>query len=266
MNKNIILTVLDTDYPAWFSFFRNLYIRSQLPSDASFVTFRHVPAEFTSKDSTVHSEILKRAIQCFSDDCYILLLDVDAYPVSSEAIQTVFGHAREYKLVGNMQRTNCIENNGHVFIAPSFMCFQVATIRAASRTMDIFSPSYRGDVLEELTYHLEENGSRILGYEPMHCNRPIWRLHFGHNVYGIATTFGTDGQYLSYHHFCSRFLVSQLQFVLRTFFLYLGISPKRLNIISKKLFAASRQEWKQMLIALYVRTMLEIRYALGRHM
>jgi len=143
----------------------------------------------------------------------ILFLDIDCVPLSDKAIDLYIQKAYEGKLVGNAQRSGHIENNQHVFAAPSATAISVNTFSLLNTPSAL--PTNRGDVLEEYTYMAEKSSVvpvdlyMPLRYDspPVRMNwetnqEPFWRLAEGMPNYGIGTTFGSqeDGD-LFYHHF-----------------------------------------------------------------
>jgi len=182
----------------------------------------NIPKQAVHND-TVHSIVLKQCLSVLSDNCYVLILDIDALPLSANAIERVFDDAIRASLVGNVQRTNCIDNHEHLFVAPSFMCFRISTLREAFESHDVIRISDRSDVFEEFTYYLQAANREIVYYRPIHCRKPIWCLEGSIPSFGLATTFGIDNVGISYHHFCSRFFLQRLQFFVKTFRLYISL-------------------------------------------
>lgn len=137
----------------------------------------------------------------------IFFLDIDAVPVDQLAIDNIIDQAAEMKLVGNAQRSGHIENNQHVFCAPSVVAMHKDIFDVIGRPSAI--PNQRGDVCEEWTYRAEEEGIRVLTYLPAGFDappirmdwetnqEPFWRLADGMPNYGIGTTFQSG----FYHNF-----------------------------------------------------------------
>jgi hypothetical protein len=133
-----------------------------------------------------------------------LLLDIDAIPLSTHAIESTLLTAYKGILVGNIQRSNHIQNNQHVFVAPSFMGINIKQWDQAGRPS--FMETFRGDVAEEVTYRYEQLGYPIQYYMPHRFDSapleaPHWNLSDGMPVYGCCTTFGRDGIDYSFHAF-----------------------------------------------------------------
>lgn len=139
----------------------------------------------------------------------ILILDIDCIPLNEYALEYIFTEAEKGKLIGNIQRSNHLQNNQHIYVAPSCVCL----------TKDMFvklgNPSFkitnRGDIGEELTYLCEQNNIEIemfmpSSYEklPYGDDKP-WDLKDDMPKYGIGTTFvNKEGKEMFYHLFQSR--------------------------------------------------------------
>lgn len=140
----------------------------------------------------------------------ILLLDVDCIPFDQEVLEYVFERAEKGILVGNIQRANHINNNKHVYVAPSALCITKELFERMGKPS--FSYTNRGDVGEELTYIAESMNIPIeyfmpSKYEdiPIDIHKP-WPLADGMPEYGIGTTFVNQyGKEMFYHLFQSRF-------------------------------------------------------------
>lgn len=159
-----------------------------------------------------HDEVLNYAFEkLFYKDNYdtIMLLDIDCIPLSSAAIDYVFEQAEKGQIVGNIQRSNHIENNKHVYVAPSAMCITKEIYEKLGKPK--FNITYRGDVGEEFTYIAEEKNVPVTmfypsEYEqlPYNSNEP-WPLADNMPKYGIGTTFINENQEpMFYHLFQSR--------------------------------------------------------------
>jgi hypothetical protein len=153
--------------------------------------------------------LIKMAIQNGHDA--FMFLDVDCVPLNKTALDEMFDYAKNGFLVGDAQRSNHIDNNQHVFCAPHNITFSLDTWRKIKEPS--FSPTYRGDVAEELTYAAEEFGVPLKIFMPKRFDFPpirmawedtgekFWRLADGMPVYGVGTTFGTDESDMFYHHY-----------------------------------------------------------------
>jgi hypothetical protein len=130
----------------------------------------------------------------------ILFLDIDCVPVSDNAIDFYVQQASEGKLIGNAQRSGHIQNNNHVFAAPS------AVAISKNSFLKIGTPSAmettRGDVAEEYTFAAELAGLEIdfslpvrydrevFRYDWEKDKRPYWTLENGLPNFGLGTTYG----------------------------------------------------------------------------
>jgi hypothetical protein len=139
----------------------------------------------------------------------ILMLDIDCVPLSTEALEYMFEQAENGKLVGNIQRSNHIENNKHVYVAPSAVCFTRETFEKLGKPS--FKITHRGDIGEELTYCAEDQNIPVEMFMPSkyerlpHRGDTAWKLADNMPEYGIGTTFINDkGQEMFYHLFESR--------------------------------------------------------------
>jgi hypothetical protein len=141
----------------------------------------------------------------------VLFLDIDCIPLSEKAIDYFIEQAYAGKLIGNIQRSNHIENNQHVYAAPSALAVSKETYEKLGEPT--FIPiQNRGDTAEELTYVAEESKIPIemvmpLKYDapPMRQTwetdkRPYWVLRDGMPNFGIGTTFGDDKHGEMYWH------------------------------------------------------------------
>jgi hypothetical protein len=139
----------------------------------------------------------------------VLILDIDCIPLNEEALNYIFAEAEKGKIVGNIQRSNHLQNDQHVYAAPSCVCF----------TKEMFeklgSPSFkitnRGDIGEELTYLAEQQGIEVEMFMPStyeklpYGDEKPWDLQDGMPKYGIGTTFiNSEGKEMFYHLFQSR--------------------------------------------------------------
>jgi len=144
----------------------------------------------------------------------IMYLDIDALPLNDNALDYFFEQAYAGKVIGSAQRSNHIQNNQHVFAAPHNVTFTIETYRKCGNPS--FSPNYRGDVAEELTFRAEENNIPVeilmplrydappirMSWEPKDAP-PYWDLADGMPKYGIGTTFGTEGNEMFWHMYQS---------------------------------------------------------------
>lgn len=161
----------------------------------------------------LHGDILNMFVnKAFYEIGYdaILIVDVDAIPLSRFGIDIMFKHIYKDKLIGNAQRSHHIKNNEHVYAASSFIGFSEKTYRKLGRPN--FLPSYDGDTAEQLTYNAEYLNVETILLLPSNIDSPnekgeYWKLDddlYKNCKYGIGTTFKLDEQEICYHLFGSR--------------------------------------------------------------
>lgn len=146
------------------------------------------------------------------DHDVIIILDIDCIPLSEYAFEYYATQAAQGKVIGNAQRTNHLQNNQHVFAAPSASAISKETF------LKIGSPSAleteRSDVLEEYTWAAESAIVDVIKIMPMRYDAapqryeweknqpPYWDLADGMPKYGMGTTYGNDQQgELFWHNF-----------------------------------------------------------------
>ena len=134
------------------------------------------------------------------DHDIIMFLDIDALPLNDEAIDYFIDAAANGKLIGNIQRSNHIQNNQHVFAAPSAVACSVDIMLTLG--MPSALETYRADVGEEYTYAAEKAGIPVELLMPLRFDAPpaecaSWALADGMPVYGRGTTFGYAAESLS---------------------------------------------------------------------
>jgi hypothetical protein len=222
-----------------------------------------------------HALLLSRTLKLFNDNTNILLLDADAFPLSQQAIKHVFADIDRFDLVGNIQRTNCVENDKHLFVAPSFAGFNLGRIRqiCGGELSSGINPDHKNDVFEKMVDLVTRSGGAVQYYRPMTCKRPIWCLESGLPEYGIATAFGVESMIISYHHFCSRIYSARLGFYFYTKLVYLRIKlssivsgPLGGTLICKPCSVGEIVSSIQGTIKIiYLSTLQELRYLAGRH-
>ena len=149
----------------------------------------------------------------FYEDGYdmILMLDIDCIPLNTAAIEYMFTKANQGFIVGNIQRSNHIINDEHVFVAPSAFCISKETFKKLGNPS--FDPTYRSDVGEEISFIAEEKNIPLEMFLPNHYeelpiekNKLPWNLKSSMPKYGIGTTFiNAAGEEMFYHLFQSRF-------------------------------------------------------------
>lgn len=148
--------------------------------------------------------------QQFDHDA-VLLLDIDCVPVDDRSIDTYLAYAYNGGLAGNAQRTNHLQNNQHVFAAPSASAITKETYNKLG--CPSAKETERSDVLEEYTWEAEKAKIRVDLAMPLRYNEspkrydwegeqpPYWALADNMPVYGIGTTYGDKLGDLFYHQF-----------------------------------------------------------------
>lgn len=141
----------------------------------------------------------------------ILFLDIDCIPLHEGAMDLYLSQAYNQYLVGNIQRSNHIQNNQHVFAAPSALAMTTETFTKIG--MPSAYETARSDVAEEYTWEAENHQVSLDLYMPLRYDYPpqryawegeqppYWALADGMPVYGMGTTYGRDGEDLFYHNF-----------------------------------------------------------------
>ena len=134
----------------------------------------------------------------------VMFIDIDAVPLSTTAIEHTNNRAYRGHLIGNIQRSNHIQNDQHLFVAPSFMAMSLNYWTWAGQPS--FTETERGDVGEELTYAWEAKGWPTqmympTGYEASPAECKSWALADGMPHFGLGTTFALGNIPMSYHAF-----------------------------------------------------------------
>jgi hypothetical protein len=115
-----------------------------------------------------------------------VFLDIDCVPVAEGAIERLLDYADQGELAGSVQRANHIENDNHLYVAPSCMAL---TRETYSKLGEVdFESTPRGDVGEELTYRAEESGVPVRLLWPVSSDDLVWNIVDGKR-YGHGTTF-----------------------------------------------------------------------------
>ncbi len=79
---------------------------------------------------SIHSVMIRDLIRNLNAKSYCLIIDIDAFPLSKFAVKLSFVLAMLKGINGNIQRTNCIRNGEHLFIGPSYICFNSEIIKS----------------------------------------------------------------------------------------------------------------------------------------
>lgn len=146
---------------------------------------------------------------------YVIFLDIDAIPLSENSFAVLLSMTDNGKAIaGAPQRSNHLQNNEHVYVAPSIMCISTELY------CSIGSPSAakiknRGDVAEEWTYAQEQAGGPIClldveSFDPVPNDR--WFLKDGQE-FGRNTKYSKDSQILFFHSYQGRFKEQQDRFI-----------------------------------------------------
>jgi hypothetical protein len=155
----------------------------------------------------------------------ILFLDIDCIPLSDRAIDYYFDAAYSGNIIGNAQRSNHIQNNQHVFAAPSAICLTAETYKKIG--MPSAMETARSDVAEEYTWAAESVGVKVDLVMPLRYDNPpqryewegnqppYWPLADGMPVYGMGTSYGDSEGDLFYHNFQIRMEGQQEKFLVK---------------------------------------------------
>lgn len=157
----------------------------------------------TMKDKNINKQL---------DFDAILFFDIDCVPVSDKAIELYLARAIDGVLIGNAQRSGHIQNNNHLFAAPSAVALSKETFDKLGRPSALETP--RADVMEEYAYAAENNNIKVelalpikydgevFRYAYEKDRRPYWTLENGLPNYGLGTTFGNgENDELFWHNF-----------------------------------------------------------------
>lgn len=129
----------------------------------------------------------------------VVFLDVDAVPLNPAALDYIVRKAKEDQiLIGNIQNSNHIQNDKHLFVAPSVLAISTDTFVAMGKPSA--RPTIRADVAEEYTFHAEMNKVPVeyflpLSFEEAPTEKAYWDLQ-NESIpeelrhYGRGTTFG----------------------------------------------------------------------------
>ncbi len=170
---------------------------------------------------SIHSVMIRDLIKNLNKNSYCLIIDLDAFPLSLYALKLTFVLAMLKGINGNIQRTNCVNNGGHLFIGPSYICFNTEIIKVLNEAAWVVNE--RSDVSEEITWEKPELIDHNLFKPIKTLFNPIWPLEGEKKVYGIGTTFGYNNLPINYHHFYSRNYAARVHFFLISFYEYLKI-------------------------------------------
>ena len=247
----------------WAFIFRNKIIKLLIPKevkigtlefDKKYCELESLRSKSKSDYLSIHSVMIRDLIRNLNSNSYCLIIDIDAFPLTRYAIKLSFVLAMLKGINGNIQRTNCIENGGHLFIAPSYICFNTGTLKTLNKSAWIANE--RSDVSEEITWAKPELVDQNLFKPIKTIFKPIWALEGEKKVYGVGTTFGYNDLPINYHHFYSRNHLARLHFFSISFLQYVKIKLSFKN--SKKI------NFKEVIKSFLSETKFSIKYILGR--
>jgi hypothetical protein len=157
------------------------------------------------------------------DHDVVLFMDIDCIPLSDKAIDLYVQKASEGRVVGNAQRTNHLQNNQHVYAAPSAHAISLETFLTIGKPSAL--ETGRSDCIEEYTWAAQKAGVPVDLYMPLKYEeppiryewekdyKPYWPLADGMPVYGMGTTYGDEERNeLFYHQFQIRIEGQQEKF------------------------------------------------------
>ena len=223
--KLIISTVITKNLSQkWQFFYRNKIIKEIVPPEVKILTLEFdldfqykIIRNFKEADNklTIHGSMISELQTIIPEKTLCLLLDIDAFPLSEEAIKLSFLMASKKGAFGNIQRTNCIKNGENLFIGCSYICFDNKKLKPFGHSNWVINQ--RSDCGEEISWNFPEMIDEELFRPLKTIFKPIWALEGDIPAYGIGTTFGFNNEPMTYHHFFSRNLVSRVHFFLISF-------------------------------------------------
>ena len=169
----------------WAFFFRNKILKLLMPQEVKIGTLEYnkkycelnslrSKSNSNSNYLSIHSVMIRDLIRNLNPNSYCLILDIDAFPLSKYGIKLTFVLAMLKGINGNIQRTNCIDNGDHLFIGPSYICFNTKTIQNLKESAWIAND--RSDVSEEITWVNPDLIDQNL-FRPINTLfKPIWAL------------------------------------------------------------------------------------------
>ncbi len=249
----------------WSFSFRNKIVKLLMPEEVKIGTleFNKKYCELDSSRSksesksdylSIHSVMIRDLIRNLNSNSFCLILDLDAFPLSKYAIKLTFVLAMLKGINGNIQRTNCIDNGKHLFIGPSYICFNTDVMQNLNESAWIANE--RSDVSEEITWVKPDLIDQNLFRPIKTLSKPIWALEGKKKVYGLGTTFGYNNLPVNYHHFYSRNFIARLHFFSISFIKYIKI---KLAINKNK-----KINLKNKIKSLISETKFSIKYILGK--
>lgn len=137
----------------------------------------------------------------------VVFLDIDAIPLVEGAIEILAGLALD-GIAGAPQRANHLDNNGHIYVAPSVMAIDVGFFRKIGSPSA--APTRMGDVAEEWTY-VAERYTKPIYLDIVSVEVPKWALD--HRMFGLNTSYGIADNKLFFHAFEGRSKAQQQRFI-----------------------------------------------------
>ncbi len=238
-NQRLIITIKSKSIANSFAYFwRNKIINlladdGYIIMDLCFDIFQDYNFFYNNGILNFHGKMLHETFNLLNhNNIYVLIIDNDAYPLSREAIDITFKLAEQNGISGNLQRTNCIDNNQHLFIAPSYLCIRGSLIHELG--LNAWVTNTRSDTAEEIIWNNPNINVREIGFRPLKTLfKPIWKLDGDNNVYGIGTTFISNQNVpINYHHFYSRLWISRVHFYIISMFDFIIINYKCINFFN----------------------------------
>ena len=233
----ILATAVTRNYSSLPFYFREKIIKFLTPPEVKLLRIEfdykllsQIETKSLNKDNggkTVHGIMCSELQNIIPSKSLCLLVDIDAYPLNQEAIMISFIAAKENGAFGNIQGYG-----DHLFIGPSFICFDNEKIKNKVGG-EAWIINERSDVGGEITWNMPEVLEQDLFRPIKTIFRPIWKLSdFEKPSIGIGTTFGYKNHPMTYHHFYSRIRISHFHFFLISFFSYIKIKFKHFRKIT----------------------------------
>lgn len=150
-------------------------------------------------DQLPHGEWMDWVVRQFQDIELFVFLDVDAVPLSRQALVEVISSAELGNIAGCAQAANHIpERRNQIYAGPFFLAFSRETWERLGRPS--LSHGADRDVAQSLTIRAQECGIEVELWLPTSVEIPKWPLGKTGLDFGIGTTYGG----LVYHLFESR--------------------------------------------------------------
>jgi hypothetical protein len=207
MRKPIIATCFNNEIDPKISIYQKMVV----DKFRGFIPFLSLNFPYPYQNIN-HGDLLNKCVHdLFYDmgaDC-ILFMDVDCVPLGKHCFDVAFDLAyNNDTLVGNIQRSNHLNNNKHTYVGAPFICFSKKVYEAAG--CPTMRHTHHGDTAEQLTYNCEREGISIVKFMPSDSQFPYndngdyWNLADRMPKYGIGTTYSYNEVEMNYHLFCSR--------------------------------------------------------------